>query len=244
MKRCVLLLCLTVLGGSIQVRAQDAKATLDAASAALGAANLRSIEFAGRGFDYIFGQPYDANAPWPRFSVPAMTMSIDYTTPAMRDDRRRQQFENPPLGGGFQPLAGELRQIWVMSGNYAWDMVGANAVPAAPERDFRSAVDGRLMQIWMTPQGFVKAAMANSATVRTETIRGAKKALVTFTAPNKMKFEGTIGDQNLVERIETWYGSPVLGDTKFETDFSAYKDFNGVTFPTHIMQRNGPYPIL
>jgi glyoxylase-like metal-dependent hydrolase (beta-lactamase superfamily II) len=244
MKKCLLLVCLAAVFGSIQLRAQDAKATLDAASAALGAGNLRSIEFSGRGFDYIFGQPYDANSPWPRFAVPAMTVTIDFATPAMRDDRRRQQFENPPLGGGFQPLAGELRQIWVMSGSYAWDMVGPGAVPAAPERDFRSAVDGRLTQIWMTPQGFVKAAMANSATVRSETIRGARKTIVTFTAPNKMKFEGVIGDQNLVERIETWYGSPVLGDTKFEASFSAYKDFGGVKFPTHIMQRNGPYPIL
>ena len=132
MKKCLLLVCLTVLGGSIQLRAQDGKASLEAASAALGAANLKSIEFSGRGFDYIFGQPYDASSPWPRFAVPAMTMTIDYVTPAMRDDRRRQQFENPPLGGGFQPLAGELRQIWVMSGNYAWDVTGATAAPSAP----------------------------------------------------------------------------------------------------------------
>jgi glyoxylase-like metal-dependent hydrolase (beta-lactamase superfamily II) len=244
MKKAVLLLCLTLAGGSMPLRAQDARASLDAVSAALGAGNLRTIEFSGRGFDYIFGQPYDAYSPWPRFAVPTMTVTIDYATPAMRDDRRRQQFENPPLGGGFQPLAGELRQIWVMSGAFAWDMAGASAVPAAPERDFRSAIDGRLTQIWMTPQGFIKAALANGGTSRSETIRGAKKTIVTFTAPNKMKFEGVIGDQNLVERIETWYGSPVLGDTKFEADFSAYKDFGGVKFPTRIVQRNGPYPIL
>ena len=59
-----------------------------------------------------------------------------------------------------------------------------------------------------------------------------------------MKFEGVIGEQNLVERVETWDSSPVLGDTKFEADFSDYKDFAGVKFPTHIVQRNGPYPIL
>ena len=102
MKKSLLLLCLTVLTGSIQLHAQNAKASLDAVSAAIGAANLRSVEFSGRGFDGIFGQPYDANAPWPRFSVPAITIAIDYATPAMRDDRRRQQWENPPLGGGFQ----------------------------------------------------------------------------------------------------------------------------------------------
>jgi glyoxylase-like metal-dependent hydrolase (beta-lactamase superfamily II) len=245
MKKSLLLLCLTLVAGSIQLRAQSAKASLDAASAALGAGNLRSVEFSGRGFDGTFGQPYDANAPWPRFAVPAITVTIDYATPAMRDDRRRQQWENPPLGGGFQPMAGEQRQTWVLSGNNAWDMAGGNAVPAAPERDFRSAVDGRLTQIWATPHGFVKAALANAAaTSRTETIRGAKKTIVTFTAPNKMKFEGVINDQNFVERVETWYSSPVLGDTKFEADFSDYKDFAGVKFPTHIVQRNGPYPIL
>ena len=110
------LLCLTLAIGSIQLRAQDAKASLDAVSAALGAANLRSIEFSGRGFDGTFGQPYDANSPWRRFAVPAMTVTIDYTAPALRDDRRRQQWENPPLGGGFQPIAGEMRQIWMLSG--------------------------------------------------------------------------------------------------------------------------------
>ena len=67
MKKSLLLLCLTVLTGSIQLHAQNAKASLDAVSAAIGAANLRSVEFSGRGFDGIFGQPYDANAPWPRF---------------------------------------------------------------------------------------------------------------------------------------------------------------------------------
>src|SRR5258705_3869007 len=95
-----------------------------------------------------------------------MTVTIDFATPAMRDDRGRQQFENPPLGGGFQPLAGELRQIWVMSGAFAWDMAGASAVPPAPEREFPSAIDRRLPQIWMTPQGVIKAGLAHRGTPR------------------------------------------------------------------------------
>ena len=89
MKKPLLLLCLALLGGSIHLRAQDARASLEAVSAALGAGNLRTIEFSGRGFDGIFGQPYDANAPWPRFAVPAMTVAIDYATPAMRGCARR-----------------------------------------------------------------------------------------------------------------------------------------------------------
>src|SRR2546423_2000244 len=180
-------------------QAQDAKTTLDAASAALGATNLKTIDFSGRGFDFMFGQAYEGDAPWPKFSVPTYSVTIDYSIPAIKDDRRRQQIENPPRGGGLQPLVGELRQIWMLSGNYAWDVAGQNAVPAAAERDIRSAVDGRRSQIWMTPQGFIKAAMANNATAKSETVRGARKTAISFTAPNKTKWEGLLNEQNLID---------------------------------------------
>ena len=229
---------------AVALPAQDAKTTLDAAAAALGARNLRTIEFSGRGSDFMFGQAYDGNNPWPRFNLPNYTVTIDYSIPAMRDDRRRQQSENPPRGGGFQPLVGELRQIWVLNGNYAWDIAGQNAVPAAPERDLRTAVDGRLAQIWMTPHGFIKAAMANRATARTETVRGTKKTVISFTAPNEARFEGLLNDENFVEMITTRFDNPVLGDNMFEAVFRDYKDFGGVKFPTRIRQRNGGYPVL
>src|SRR5438552_17244154 len=109
---------------AVALPAQDAKTTLDAAAAALGTRNLRTIEFSGRGSDFMFGQAYDGSSPWPRFNLPSYTVTIDYTIPAIRDDRRRQQFENPPRGGGLQPLVGELRQIWVLDVNGAWDVAG------------------------------------------------------------------------------------------------------------------------
>jgi len=243
-KTLIIALAVAGLWAVVAARAQEAKTTLDAAATALGATSLKSIEFSGRGSDYMFGQAYDGNHAWPRFNVPSYTMTIDYTTPAMRDDRRRQQAENPPLGGGFQPLVGELRQIWVLSGKYAWDIAGQEAVPAAAERDMRTAVDGRLAQIWLTPHGFIKAAIANGATARTETVRGAKKTVISFVAPNKAKFEGLLNEQNLVERIETWLDNPVLGDITFEAVFRDYRDFGGVKFPTRILQREGGYPVL
>lgn len=242
-KTLLVVLALTGLT-SVTTDAQDAKTAIDAAATALGAASLRSIQFSGWGSDFIFGQPYDGNSAWPRFNLPSYSMTIDFTTPAMRDDRRRAQAENPPLGGGFQPIVGELRQIWLLSGTYAWDMTGENAIPAASERDQRSALQGRLTQIWLTPHGFIKAAMAGNATARTETVRGAKKTVISFMTPSRVKLEGTLDDRNLVERIETWYDNPVLGDMMYEAVFSDYKDFGGVKFPTHILQRSAGYPIL
>jgi hypothetical protein len=211
MKKTLIIALATACLCAVVAWGQDARTTLDAAAAALGATNLKTIEFSGRGSDFMFGQAYDGSSPWPRFNIPVYTMTIDYTIPAVRDDRRRQQVENPPRGGGLQPLVGELRQIWVLSGNYAWDLVGQNAIAAAAERDLRTAVDGRLAQIWMTPHGFIKAAIANHATAKTEILRGAKKTVVSFTAPNKAKFEGLLNEQNLVEMITTWFDNPVLG---------------------------------
>jgi glyoxylase-like metal-dependent hydrolase (beta-lactamase superfamily II) len=215
-----------------------------AAAAALGADGLKSIRYSGWGSDYIFGQAHDGASAWPRFSVPGMSVAIDYTTNKYRDERRRAQAENPPLGGGFQPLSGELRQIWALSGGYAWDITGQTVAPAAVERDTRSAVLGRTTQIWLTPQGFIKAAQAGAATVRVETVRGARKTIVSVTTPLMVRLEGVLNEQNLVERIETWIANPVLGDIKIEAVFSDYKDFGGVAFPMHIVQRSAGYPVL
>src|SRR2546425_3487877 len=171
-----LIIAVAIAGlSAVAARAQDAKTTLDTAAAALGATNLKTIEFSGRGSDFMFGQAYDGSNPWPRFNLPTYSMTIDYTIPAMRDDRRRQQAENPPRGGGFQPLVGELRQIWVLSGNYAWDVVGQNTVPAAAERDLRTAVDGRVEPNWMTPHGFIEAAIRHRLTPIAQAGRRAKK---------------------------------------------------------------------
>ncbi len=244
MKTCFLTACALVIVVTVSIRSQDASGPVAAAAAALGTGSVRSIQYSGWGSDYIFGQAYDGGSPWPRFNVPSITIGIDYTTNTLRDDRRRAQAENPPLGGGFQPLVGEQRQIWALSGGYAWDIVGQTVSPAAVERDMRSAVEGRTTQIWLTPHGFIKAAQAGNAAVRVETIRGVRKSVITVTTPMKVRLEGVLNDQNLVERIETWLANPVLGDMKLEAVFSEYKDFGGVKFPTHILQRSAGYPVL
>lgn len=239
----VLTLAATLSFTAVGAVAQDSKATLDAAANALGAANLRTLEFSGWGHDYVFGQAYRGTSQWPRFNVPGYTMTIDFAAPAVRDERRRTQLEDPPLGGGFQPLFAEMRQIWVASGPHAWDIAGGNPVAPRFRDDRRPVAEGRLEQITLTPHGFIKAAMANNATVRMENLRGTSKTLVTFTTPGA-KYEGTLNDQHLVERVVGWFGHTVLGDTTIEAAFSEYRDFNGVKFPTRILQRQGGYPLL
>ena len=97
---------------------------------------------------------------------------------------------------------------------------------------------------WLSPFGFIKGAMANNASVKSETIAGSKYNVVTFTLQNKYKFVGFINDQNLVERIQTWIDNDVVGDMLVEAWYSQYKDFGGVKFPTMIVEKQAGFPVL
>src|SRR5258705_3279960 len=75
----------------------------------------------------------------------------------MRLDMLRAQGEHPPRGGGAQPFATDQRTIQVVSGKSAWSEGGAQPAPNP------GAVSERLRQIWLTPHGVVKAAIASGA---------------------------------------------------------------------------------
>ena len=70
----VALLALTVGDAA----AQDAKTVLQAASTAMGANNLKTIQISGAGFVAAVGQSYSPNDDWPRFQVTSYTKTIDY----------------------------------------------------------------------------------------------------------------------------------------------------------------------
>ena len=205
--------------------AQDAKTVIASASKAMGADTLNTVEFSGSGADFAIGQAYNGNSPWPKFIDKTYTRQIDFRVPSTKMDRIRMQGENPPRGGGQQPVRGEQpqNQTIVVNANTPWV---------------------QQLEIVMTPQGFLRAAAATNATVKTQTVGGKRYTVVSFTGQNKAAVNGYINDQNMVERVETWIDNPVLGDTQFEAVYSDYKDFGGVKFPMHIVQRQGSFPTL
>ena len=95
-----------------------------------------------------------------RFEVPEYRLSVNYAVPGMRVDFRRQA-----PGGQLQ------RQIDVVSGTAAWNETdrGRNATGA------RDRVRERLVHLWTTPMGVVKAARAAGARA---TVRNAGGATV------------------------------------------------------------------
>jgi len=213
--------------------------SLQAANETLGTAQVNSIEFSGTGRWYQFGQAPAPNLPWPQFDVSNYTATINYATPAARVQMTRKQTIEP---GRVRPAPVEQRPDQYVSGTTAWNLApqaGAapNAPPAAQPQP--AAVEERVMEMWTTPHGFLKAAAANNAT-STPSEGGSE---VTFTA-GKNKYVGNINAQNEVTRVQTWIDNPVLGDTEVLFTYSDYKDFGGVRFPSRIQRVQGGHPVL
>ncbi len=203
--------------------AQDAKAVLGDAQKAMGP--LKTVEYSGSGADFVLGQAFSPSEAWPKFNDASYTRQVNFDQPATKMHRIRTQANNPPHGGGLQPVVGERPEDQVI-------VVGANT-PWAQQ-----------LEIVMLPQGFLNAAMKANATVKSASMGGKKYKVVTFIGENKAPVMGYINAQNLVEKISTKIDNPLLGDLPWEAEYTDYKAVNGVQFPMHMVQRQGGYPIL
>jgi glyoxylase-like metal-dependent hydrolase (beta-lactamase superfamily II) len=234
---------------------------LKAAADAIGASTIKRLRVSAIGASYSVGQSPNPSEPWPRVTVKSYDAAIDYESASMRVDMVRVQGANPPRGGG-QPFTGEQRQIQVVSGRDAWNVPPAPAVPpqagtpaaalaAPPAREPQpqpGSVLERQQQIWLTPHGFLKGAIANHATLKSVPT-GTE---VSFTlgcgagvpACVASTFTGLINAKNQVERVQTWIDNPVLGDMLVEATYTDYETAGNLTFPMHTLQKQGGHPSL
>jgi len=238
MRKAILLGPISALALGIGLAAQQG--ALQTAATTLGVANIKTLQFTGSGRNFSVGQNYTPADPWPAVPVKSYTAIANFDTGAMRVELTREMGPVMPRGGGA-PFFGEQRAIQVVGGNYAW-----NVPPPAPNAPAGNAAPQpgaqleRMLALWATPQGFVKAAMANNATTRTA--RGGTE--VSFMVGGKYKMTGTINAQGQVEKVQTWIDHPIVGDMLVETTYSGYKDFGGVMFPARILQTQDGYPSL
>ena len=166
-----------------------------------------------------------------RFDVPEYRMSINYSVPGMRVDFRRQA-----PGGQAE------RQIEVVSGAAAWNEAdrGKGATPA------RDRAKERLVYLWTTPMGIVKAARAAGAKA---TIKAAGTATVlsfplpapaddvtvnatlrrdaSLAIPDEAALKTLIG--TYIVRVET------AGAVVTDTTYAEYGDWNWEDYQADIM---------
>jgi glyoxylase-like metal-dependent hydrolase (beta-lactamase superfamily II) len=213
--------------------------TLQSSADALNAANTKTIEYSGSGRWYQFGQAPNPTSAWPQFDVSSFKASINYANPSERVRIIRSQTVE---AGRVRPAPVEQKTDQYISGSLAWNL----NPPPASTKDAAStpalqpaAVEERTAEIWSTPQGFLKAALANNATSKSVN----SDLEISFNI-GKYRYVGNINDKDEVTRVQTWIDNPVLGDTLVETNYSDYKTFDGVKFPAHIVRTQGGYPVL
>ena len=160
--------------------AQDAGSVIDTAAKTMGTATLQSIRYTGSGTNNSVGQAFTSGGPWPRFKVTKYVALVNYTAPAMRQEIIRIDNEYPPRGGGAGPF------------NPATGQGGIRPIPGDIIQNQNT--DGRTesgsLNIWLTPHGFLKGAIANGPARITGT--QGKKKLVSFTAFGKYTVTGTL----------------------------------------------------
>jgi len=209
--------------------AQDAHSVLQTAATAMGVSNMKSITYSGTGWQGMVGQNVAPDQDWPRVDLTSYTRTIDFDTMSSREEYVRVQGNNPPRGGGAGfPFLTAQRVTNLVSGNYAWTLnAQGQPVPQLAEADLRR------LEIFLTPYGFLKGAMAPGAnpTMVTRREYGGRVSVVSFVAFGKYRVNGTINAQNLVQRVQTWVPNPVVGDLYYENVYTNYQDMGGVKVP-------------
>ncbi|HEY3824833.1 MAG TPA: MBL fold metallo-hydrolase [Bryobacteraceae bacterium] len=200
--------------------APDLKTAADKSMKAMGADTVKTLVISGEGWDGCVGQNYDPNSPnWRKFSNKNYVRSIDFDAKGWRLQRVRGEGENPGRGGcnaGPVPDTPQ-NQVTNLNANSPWNTQ---------------------MEYILLPEGFLKTALEKNAMVQEEKIKGKKYTVISFMG-DKAPVNGYINDMGYVEKVETKIDNNVLGDIVWDAEYTNWKDFGGVKFPTHIVQHQG-----
>lgn len=226
------------LFAQIGLGAEAQETDLQRIADALDVSSTKTFQLTANGKMGAVGQSTSPMAPWPRHYVKSLIRQYDFTQAAMREELVRTQGEAPVSGGGGQPIEGDARTVALVSGDWAWNDSGKTTTPQP------HAATGRAHEVAISPHGLVRAAFANNASVTKKTIDGRQMTVIAFNDQGKRQIVAYANDQNAIEKVESSYGHPVVGDMKVVTYYGPYRDFAGVKFPTKIVQYQDGHPAL
>ena len=205
-----------------------AENVLAIAARALGVERISSVEFEASGRYCQFTQAPAPELPWPPFEVDNYVATLDYARGAVHAKYHRVQVQEP---GRARPHAEATMDQYAGDG-MSWNLTPQpTAIPAN--------LAERNAELWASPQGFIKAALAHDAKL---TPRKGGGALVEFTLDGKYRYEGVINAVGNVLRVSSFLDSPVLGDTPIEFVYSGYRKFGSARFPARIERRIAGLP--
>ena len=199
---------------------------LERAAERLGVARIQSLEFEAHGRYFQFTQAPAPDLPWPAFEVDNYVATLDYERRAVHAKYHRVQVQEPQRA---RPLAEATMDQYAVNG-MSWNLTPA--VTAMPTN-----LAERNAELWASPQGFIKAALAQSATVSAQP----DGAHVKFSI-GEYHFEGVVNSAGEVTAVNSFIDSPVLGDTPISFRYGDYRKFGGVLFPARIERQIAGWP--
>jgi glyoxylase-like metal-dependent hydrolase (beta-lactamase superfamily II) len=228
LKKLTVAVVLVLLTGS---KASAADSELQQIADALDVSTTRTFQFTANGTMYNLGQNANPAGPWPRFFVKSFTRVYDFTAGAMREQVVRMSAETETVGP-------EQQVNIAVSGDHAWNVAGKDTAPRLFEAPQRAH------EIVISPHGLLRAAFANGVGVTKKTVEGRQMTVISFTDRGKHKVVAYVNDQNAIERVDSSYGHPIVGDIKVVTYYGPYREFAGVKFPSKIIQYQDNKPTL
>ena len=228
-KRIWLVLAAVALIGGSAAAQNNGAAVLQAAAAKMGVTNMKSIQYSGGGWQGMVGQNFNPGIDWPRVDLKDYTRTIDFDTMSSKEEYTRSQGSNSLQGGGAGfPFLQDQKVVNFVSGNFAWTQNAQGQMVPQPDQ-----AEQRRLEIYLTPHGFLKGAMAQGAnpTFITRNEYGGRVTVVSYMVGNKYRVNGTINSDNLVQRVQTWVPNPVVGDLYVEFVYTQYRDVGGVMLP-------------
>jgi glyoxylase-like metal-dependent hydrolase (beta-lactamase superfamily II) len=215
--------------------AQDARTVIANAQAALG--NVQSVTYSGSARDVAF-QQCGANATAlicygthdPMRPITGYVRVIDLAAPTSRHTGTTMNFG---AGGSTTITPGtffqQVTQQQATDGMAPW---------------------GQSLELYITPWGFLKGAADNNATVARRPGGDTQYTVLSWSprvkAPSGASYQvnGYINGDNLVERVETWFGENLMGDMHIVAEYTDWRKFGNASFPTKIVQTRGGWPFF
>lgn len=227
----------------------DPEPVLRAVAAQMGVDNLRCVSFSGEAYTGKVGQNLTQNTDWPAGEpLTDYTRTIHYDARSSVETFSRTPGHNPrswkhgSFWFGGTPLQQNARQTFAVVGERGWFVDGEDGEPVAA--DPASAGLWQL-DMWLNPHGFVKAARmpgANPTAIwRWEMVESGrdgattaginKSIVVSITVMGKYRVNATVNQDNRIQRVQTWYPHPVLGDMNYEHEYTEWQTVDGVEWP-------------
>jgi glyoxylase-like metal-dependent hydrolase (beta-lactamase superfamily II) len=219
---------------SATATAQDAGTVIANAQSALG--NVQSVTYSGAARDVAF-QQCGANATAlicygthdPMRPITSYVRVIDLAAPTSRHTGTTM---NIGPGGSTTITQGTFFQ------------------QVTPQQADVAQAWNQSLELYLTPWGFLKGAAANNATVSHRTVDGTSYTVLSWSptvqAPSGKGYEinAYLNSENLIDRVETWFGENIMGDMHIVATYSGWRDFDGVKVPTRIEQTRGGWPFF